>query len=406
MKTRTLVLSATMMAALSVSAQEYTMQVVLNDGTIQSFAVENISEIKWEQSDYEASVTTLPNLLHNRINPLLIVDGNKYVIFGGHTDGFDRDGSVDVFADGAWSNIANGVMHDFGCMTKLKDGRTLIMGGTSTGSGVGQSTDAHIYDPATGSITATGHMNVDRALCNAACLNDGKVLVAGNWYNDGSLLEIYDPKSETFTILDACLPTGVAQPIIVPTADGGAAIFAHDDTYGGKAWRGEYYKYTPDGKVTSVEAKGWEGLTPCIMESHYDFEHIYASDGRAIFSAVDSEGNVSIVSFDPATETCGVVASVSKEIEGFETAYLSSAVITNKKMPYVHVMLFDSADKDKFCIKTINYNTGKELHSAVLPQNVQFSVSRLLEDGRILVAGGSYGDNYTGRSDVFVVKPL
>lgn len=405
-KRHVLSVALAMMAAGHAAAQEYTMQVVLTDGTTQSFVVGEISEINWAPLEYKATLRQLPDLLHSRINPLLITEGDRYVLLGGHTDGFRRDGSVEVYENGAWSDAGVSVYHDFGCQVRMKDGRTLLLGGTSSGSGVGQTSDAHIYDPATGQITQIAGMNMARTMCTAACLKDGKVLVAGNWYSNGSTLELFDPETESFTLLDASLPNAVTEPIIIPTADGGAALFARDNAYGSRVWNGDYYKLSPDGSVTSVHADGWEGLTPCAMESHYDFEHLYTADGLALFTAADNRGNTSIVSFDPETETCGVVASVTKETEGFDNPVVSSMIFVSKSKPYVHTIIMDSYDTQKFCVKTYNYKTGSEICAPTVEQNAWFTAGRMLENGELLFVGGSYGDNYTGRTDAYIVKPL
>jgi hypothetical protein len=57
----------------------------------------------------------------------------------------------------------------------LADGRVLVTGGP-TGF---FSAAAEIFDPTTGSWTATGSMTASRALHTATTLNDGRVLVAG-----------------------------------------------------------------------------------------------------------------------------------------------------------------------------------------------------------------------------------
>ena len=83
--------------------------------------------------------------------------------------------------------------------TRLPDGRVLIAGGENSQarSSVGS---AEIYDPATGMFTATGDMSIDRATHAAALLNTGKVLVTGGAIDGNASAELYDPASSVFMV--------------------------------------------------------------------------------------------------------------------------------------------------------------------------------------------------------------
>ena len=86
--------------------------------------------------------------------------------------------------------------------TLLPNGKVLVAGGVpNSNGGYGVST-AEIYDPATGSWSATGSMHFARVNHTATLLRtNGKVLVAGG-ANAGSALEsteLYDPSSGSWT---------------------------------------------------------------------------------------------------------------------------------------------------------------------------------------------------------------
>src|SRR4030095_4329344 len=77
--------------------------------------------------------------------------------------------------------------------TALSDGRILITGGRdSSGNIVAVS---EIFDPATGTSTASATLTTPRVDHTATLLHDGKVLVAGGNDGNGSLnsAEIFDP---------------------------------------------------------------------------------------------------------------------------------------------------------------------------------------------------------------------
>jgi Kelch motif protein len=87
---------------------------------------------------------------------------------------------------------------------RLRDGRVLICGGTATGQVGGVLASAELYDPAARTFTPTGSMTVPRAGQTITMLRDGRVLVTGGVKNVGfrselASAEIYDPASGTFS---------------------------------------------------------------------------------------------------------------------------------------------------------------------------------------------------------------
>jgi hypothetical protein len=80
--------------------------------------------------------------------------------------------------------------------TLLLSGKVLVVGGYGVS---GPLANAEVYDPATGSFSATGGMTTARAIPTATLLLSGKVLVAGGLGTSGSSpLEIYLASAELF----------------------------------------------------------------------------------------------------------------------------------------------------------------------------------------------------------------
>ena len=102
-----------------------------------------------------------------------------------------------------------------GTATLLPDGRVLVAGGIrgTTDQGVAHAIGtAELYDPRTGSWTATGTMRTPRQGHTATLLPDGKVLVAGGLGGLGSdarglaalaSAELYDPSTGSWTATGA-----------------------------------------------------------------------------------------------------------------------------------------------------------------------------------------------------------
>ncbi len=138
----------------------------------------------------------------------LLSDG-RVLVAGGTSESGRGDANAlataELYDPSSRTWIATGSMgtpRDAATATLLPGGKVLVAGGAD---GVANPSNvlasAELYDPASGTWTATGTMGTPRATATATLLPDGRVLVAGgdDGHNAGASAELYDPTSGTWT---------------------------------------------------------------------------------------------------------------------------------------------------------------------------------------------------------------
>ena len=88
--------------------------------------------------------------------------------------------------------------------TLLRDGRVLVVGGSDNGTHTLDT--AEVYDTSIGAFSRAGHLNQPRVAHVAALLGTGKVLIAGGGrggmpggYISYDTAELYNPSTRTFS---------------------------------------------------------------------------------------------------------------------------------------------------------------------------------------------------------------
>jgi hypothetical protein len=129
----------------------------------------------------------------------LLPNGNVLVAGGRIIQGPDSLASAELYdpQSGVWS-ATQAMVAPRGCHTAtlLPDGKVLVAGGTGgDGSALAALASADLYDPASGTWSATASMVAARRGHTATLLPDGKVLVAGGGGIGPTSAELYDPGS-------------------------------------------------------------------------------------------------------------------------------------------------------------------------------------------------------------------
>ncbi|MEY4244126.1 MAG: hypothetical protein RLZZ245_1711 [Verrucomicrobiota bacterium] len=223
----------------------------------------------------------------SRHTATLLVDG-KVLVAGG--DG--GDATAEVFDPGTESwTVVGPLAQGRGdhTATLLANGMVLVAGGQTTANTAGLRTSAELYDPATGSWTATGSLNDARSRHAAVLLADGNLLVAGGAYSDPVTSEVYDPATGSWTRRGS-LTSARSNPTLSLLTNQQVLVV------GGAATAQLYTPATGQWANTGSLAQARNGHTATLMP-----------DGKVLVTGSSTVAEL----FDPGTELWTTVASTA-----------------------------------------------------------------------------------------------
>jgi hypothetical protein len=183
---------------------------LLADGRV--LAVHNNSYGKAELYDPATGTWTATGKMvtgHAWETATMLPDGRVLVAGDNYNPGVDPV-SAELYdpASGTWTATGGMVAPRFGhTATLLPDGRVLVAGGAAGADGKTRLATAELYDPASGTWTATGDMGLARGNSSQAfplqaftvgLLTDGRVLAVGG--TGANAVQLYDPNSGTWSL--------------------------------------------------------------------------------------------------------------------------------------------------------------------------------------------------------------
>jgi len=313
---------------------------------------------------------TIPRVLHIAT----LMPNGKVLIAGGWSclGCFEAraelyDASTGTFGPtGSMSNARTGPTG-----TLLPNGKVLIVGGLGpVGDLLLSLASAELYDPATGTFSATGSMITGRSDHTATLLPNGKVLIAGGFGDTGGLAsaELYDPATGTFG------PTGsmsIARDKPIATLLFNGKVLIAGGSSNGFLATAELYDpvtgtFGPTGSMTNARGGHTANLLPNGK--------VLIAGGCCTFADFLATAEL----YDASTGTFGPTGSMSNARTGHTGTLLSNGAVLIAGGCCAGVQSADLYDQATGAFNaTASMSTVRYNHTATL-----------LPDGTVLVAGG------------------
>ncbi len=255
---------------------------------------------------------------------------------------------------------------------------------------------AVVYGRDTAAVTETGRMQTPRACHTASPLADGRVLIAGGIDSDENALdtaELYDPTSGTFTPTGDMLE-GRSCAQAVTLGDGQVLVFGG---WGARTPIASIERYNPaDGTFTPAG----EMTVP-----RSGFTLTLLNDGRVLIIGGSNrrETHASAELYDPLTATTTPTASLSEA----RTAH-TATLLGDGRVLVTGGSDAEEGDRTVFDT-TLIYDPAAETFTSTASMSVPRykHAARLLPDGNVLVIGGSNQLDWRGRytsSEIYDVQ--
>ena len=358
------------------------------------------------------TVERLPDLNIPRSGCVMALGpGGEPVVFGGHTTGFVPTQTAEYFADGAWHVLDMLYPHDWGFILQLRSGGIALGGGAGEAFGISQSWGVECYDPVSRTFSSLPILDCRRSKASAVELEDGSIVVSGNWYAD-DVIGICPPGG-TFEPAGE-VSVGREVPYILPTGPSDAMIF------GSLGNRGEETPLTVDrlrgGPLEVPLLAEWRPVP--MAESQFDVMSCSIGDPAA--------GDYSYLLLGRRED--GRFALILMRGEAFSLLPLAADIPTEgpeAPLTYYGPVMVDRASRQAWVtgceepptgrVFLLRISYGEALDGGKAPVTLFCSdplrekyVSAswaLLPDGTLLATGGMPRDNYNPFSSVYRFLP-
>lgn len=324
------------------------------------------------------------------------------VAVGGHTTGFKLTSTAERLHNGQWESVSISNPHDGAGYVTLPDGRVIICGGFSSGSGVGQSKPCDVYDPATNTFTTTGSLNTARGFVTVVSTGVGNnVLASGNWYANDNTFELWN--GETWTAFgEKTVPLN--HPFMVSDGQGIVYVFGCRNNYSRLVPITVWRVNTNDQTAEVITETGLEAYEEVCHGDYFSFQ---TSDSRIYLMAKKKdETTLRLLYFSAITGKATELATLPAAIPN-----------VTDKIDYVPGIMVNEARKEAYImgyygknLVVLNYalETSKMtvFYGGPFEGNPSWGMWALQPTtNKIIFTGGSVSDNFDPVTTCIAVTP-
>ena len=347
----------------------------------------------------------LPDMLEARADHILFVANGQLTVAGGHVNGFTPTASAEYLENGEWHSMSMNYTHDMAFSVVYENGRMMLGGGCSYGSGVGQSSGVEMYDPESHSFATMPSMNYSRTLCHAVDMANGDVLVSGNWYASDTN-EQYSSATGQF-IETGAVSESRSTPYVMRSSADNAIIFGPIGNYGGSTslivdrYNGESFTVDlfEDWKPVSTPVN-WRAADCAIG----DYSYLIAARN-------ENTDQVGIIKVEGDSFSLLETELPIPMTDDYTTLIYSGQVFTDKENKTAYLPAYNgNIDAPVYYILKVDYSVSPAKQTlyktAELDAYASIWSMTMLPDGRLVACGGIYNSNYTPYSTVWAFSPF
>lgn len=293
-----------------------------------SWAVAVTDSVKAGCPEVKLQVEQLPDLNIPRAGHSLFFVNGELTVAGGHTDGFVPTPTAEHYKDGEWHIMDMVYNHDFGFSVVLKNDKVLLGGGCDQPIGIGQTFLAELYDPKTHTFDGFGSMERKRALASALELDNGHVVISGNWHHDDGI-EVFDGKKVFRYIKDVADQRST--PHIFRISKDDALMVGFCSTMGDTLYSAVATRLKGD----TVHIPLLESLLPLTVQSHRDEESFIGNVSKGEYTYLmpvqDKSGQIAIAKVSNGTFSLLTTdGPVPMQCQGNDIFYMGHIVVDRK----------------------------------------------------------------------------